>query len=381
MATVSASHSLPPPDAALFATAPRAYGSLIASPVGGPKLFWPLQLGYWTVALAANLLLVAGLQKPKDSFLFLLLEIVCCGLATAAIRGLVRSRHGSNQSLVAEVGMIAGAAIVATLLVTGVLQATSIGLGLPPSSMVELGGRMTITLVMISHWCGLYFGYQLLRRQADVQARALQAEAVAARSELERLQSHVSPHFLFNALNTVLACRDDPAAIDRVTEALADYLRVRLRPEAPLVPLSQELDAVEDYLTIQAVRFGAGLVPRIDCDIDARSAAVPPAAVQALVENAIKYGFETAAPPIAVEVEAGCEAGQLVVAVSNTGAWVEPDPTRTTGTGLATLAGRLGLLFGPEATLGHAAADGRVRVVMRLSLRRLGEPAPREAAP
>jgi hypothetical protein len=196
----------------------------------------------------------------------------------------------------------------------------------------------------------------------------MQAESLALRNELQHLQGQISPHFLFNALNTVMASRDDPEAIDTVTQALANYLRFLLRPAATLEPLSRELDALEEYLTVQGVRFGDGLVTRIDCDLDVRGVAVPTVMVQPLVENAIKYGGQTSPRPIRVDVAARREGDGLVVEVANTGAWVTPGGRQATGTGLHSLQRRLRLLVGPAATVSHTEDDGWVRVRIRVPI-------------
>jgi len=196
--------------------------------------------------------------------------------------------------------------------------------------------------------------------------RALRAESTALRSELEHLQGQISPHFLFNALNTVKACRDDPEAIATLTQSLANYLRFLLRPVATLEPLARELDALEEYLTIQEMRFGEGLESRIACDAAARSVAVPPVLVQPLVENAIKYGGQTGPRPVRVHVAARCEGDALTVEVANTGSWVTPQSGQSTGTGLRSLERRLRLLVGPGCTVTHRQAADWVRVEVRV---------------
>ena len=194
----------------------------------------------------------------------------------------------------------------------------------------------------------------------------MEAESLALRNELERLQAQISPHFLFNALNTVIACRDDPEAIDTVTQALANYLRFLLRPAATLEPLAREIDALEEYLTVQSARFGDALATRIECDTDVRKIMVPPVMIQPLVENAIKYGIASGARPIQVVVSAQRESDWLVVEVANTGCWAPAVLRQSTGTGLSSLARRLKLLVGPSATLTHTEVNGWVRVRIRM---------------
>ena len=176
----------------------------------------------------------------------------------------------------------------------------------------------------------------------------------------------MNPHFLFNALNSIVAASRDHDAVEKVTQDLADYLRFSLEPSQPLEPLSRELDALEKYLAIQQSRFGADLVCRISCEPETRSVAVPPMMIQPLLENAFHYGGQTSPMPLTVIVTASLCAGQLSVIVANSGSWVTPDPARSIGSGLQTLRKRLGLLLGPTATVEVVREEGWVKIVIRL---------------
>jgi len=335
---------------------------------GGALPFWCAHACYWAVLFLFNLLVVAALQEPKDSPGYVLLEIVTCAVVTAGIRMASKSDLPLPRGLLPRLALVGGAAGVCTVLVTIVLQGVSLAGGSGAPTAATVAARAIITFAMIGHWCALYFAYRLLRERVASENRLREAEALVLRSEVIRLQAQTNPHFLFNALNTVIACRHDPDAIETLTQALANYLRGLVQPAAALEPLARELDSLEEYLTIQAVRYGDGLVTRIDCDAAARMVPVPPLMVQSLVENAIKYGFETARPPIEVHVEARRDGDWLQVVVTNTGTWVRPDPARSTGTGIASLARRLELLLGPEAGVAYAAEGGQVRVTVRLPI-------------
>lgn len=333
--------------------------------------FWVAHLAFWAVAFAASLAVIRVFQPAiAEPVPFMAARVGLCFAATAAMRWLSRRESLLARLGLSKIGVMAGGALVAAVLITLVLfwidRAT--GREGAASSRLELVARLAINLTLVANWCALYFGYQLIQERNSTEFRALEAESLALRNELQHLQGQISPHFLFNALNTVIASRDDPEAIDTVTQALANYLRFLLRPAATLEPLSRELDALEEYLTVQAARFGDGLVTRIDCDREARSVPVPPVMVQPLVENAIKYGGQTAPRPVRVEVSARREEGGLVVEVANTGRWVPAGSRQSTGTGLHSLERRLRLLIGPAATVTHREADGwvRVRIVVPL---------------
>jgi hypothetical protein len=331
--------------------------------------FWLAHLGFWAAVFAAMLLVIRVFQPVvADPPGIVLVQAALCFLATATMRWLSRQEPLLLRLGVSKIGVMAGGAILSAVVITLVLFALARAAGgpSPAPSRLELVARLAINLTLVANWCALYFGYQLIRERNSTEFRAMEAESLALRNELQHLQGQISPHFLFNALNTVMASRDDPEAIDTVTQALANYLRFLLRPAATLEPLARELDALEEYLTVQGVRFGDGLVTRIDCDLDARTVAVPPVMVQPLVENAIKYGGQTSERPIRIDVAARRDGAWLSIEVANTGRWVAPGGRQSTGTGLHSLERRLRLLVGPAAAVSHVEDDGWVRVRIRI---------------
>jgi signal transduction histidine kinase len=354
----------PDPEAPPSAGSPRAL-----SPAGREAMFWSLHMSFWA-AVFGLLLLVGQVYQPRfaEPPPMVAARVAACLLATAGMRWLSQRPRLLEQLGVSRAGLVAGGQLSAAVCIT--LAFTAAGVIISPAAERPTRGRLVADLAvnvsLLANWCALYFGLQLIRERSTAEFRAVEAESAALRSELSRLQSQISPHFLFNALNAVLASRDDPEVIETVTQALAKYLRFLLRPAARLEPLSQELEAMEQYLTVQGMRFGAALETRIDCDLDVRGVLVPPAVVQPLVENALKYGGETGGGPLRVEVSARRAGDWLEVEVANNGRWLAPGHGGSTGTGLDSLAGRLKLLLGPAAGLSHLEEDGMVRVRVRI---------------
>lgn len=343
----------------------------IRSTAGREAVFWCAHILFWLVAFGGLLLVIDAFRPGVPvSVPLVAARIVCCFVATAAMRWLSLKEGLLRRIGVSKIGLVAGG-----LLTSAVLTSLSLGfvertMGPNPEAGRGLGllARLAIDLTLLGNWCAIYFGFHLIRERNTTEFRAIEAESLALRNELHRLQAQISPHFLFNALNTILASRENPDAIDTVTQALANYLRFLLRPAATLEPLAREIDALEQYLTVQSVRFGDGLVTRIDCDTDVRSVPVPPAMVQPLVENALKYGADSSPRPLRLEIAARREGGHLVVEVANTGQWAPATSRASTGTGLESLARRLQLLVGSDASVTHAAADGWVRVRITIPL-------------
>jgi signal transduction histidine kinase len=187
--------------------------------------------------------------------------------------------------------------------------------------------------------------------------RAARAEATAARSQLAALRSQLNPHFLFNALHTVVhLIPKEPKRAAQAAEQIAGLLRTALGEERDLVPLSDELAFVDRYLEIERIRFGDRLRVRVDLSPEARRAWVPSFALQTLVENAVRHGAAPRIEPTEVAIVGQTRNGSLELAVSDTGAGATAHGiAATNGTGLRRLRERLVALYGDRARLDLAA--------------------------
>lgn len=111
--------------------------------------------------------------------------------------------------------------------------------------------------------------------------------------EQDFLRAQIKPHFLYNTLDTIAyLCNDDPEQASDLIMDLAQYLRYSFDFESlsQTVPIDQELELVEFYLTIQQARFKDRI--NIEYELDKNlEFDLPPLAVQTLIENATKHGI------------------------------------------------------------------------------------------
>ena len=194
-------------------------------------------------------------------------------------------------------------------------------------------------------------------------ARAAQAEAVAVQTQLATLRSQLQPHFLFNALHTIVQLiRIDPRRAEEAGELVADLLRGTLEEQRDEVPLRDEWRFVSRYLAIEQMRFGERLAVSAELPPGLESERVPSFALQTLVENAVQHGAAPRVAPTEITISATRSKSELVIAVRNNGDGDAPSPIQGngTGTGLARLRERLTVLYGGAATLvsGPMAAGG-----------------------
>jgi LytS/YehU family sensor histidine kinase len=190
---------------------------------------------------------------------------------------------------------------------------------------------------------------------ADGSARAARAESVAARTQLAALRSQVQPHFLFNALHTVVQLIPvEPRRAAEAAELVGDLLRATLEEQRDEVTLGDEWTFVSRYLALERIRFGDRLVVRTDMDIDLLDERVPAFALQTLVENAVQHG---AAPRVAateIVVTAAASESELTLSVRDSGGAGHGAVVARKGgpgTGLARLRERLAVLYGGAARL------------------------------
>ena len=123
-------------------------------------------------------------------------------------------------------------------------------------------------------------------------ARYQEQKNLLVMSELKLLQAQVNPHFLFNALNTIIAVtRTDPARARELLVHLSHFFRKNLKRSGDLSTLEEELEHVGSYLEIEKARFQDRLVVETDVDPTLLALRLPTFTLQPLIENAIKHGL------------------------------------------------------------------------------------------
>jgi LytS/YehU family sensor histidine kinase len=199
----------------------------------------------------------------------------------------------------------------------------------------------------------------------EAAARAARAESAAARTQLAALRAHIQPHFLFNALHTVVQLIPlDPGRAVEAAELIADLLRAAIDETRDEVTLDEEWRFVSRYLELERIRFGDRLVIRSDFDEALLEDSIPAFALQTLVENAVRHGAARRVAATEIVITATASASELTLSVRNTGDDV-PAVATAPGTGLSRLRERLGVLYGDAARLvGSPAAGGGYEAVL-----------------
>jgi two-component system LytT family sensor kinase len=173
-------------------------------------------------------------------------------------------------------------------------------------------------------------------------------------ARLLALTTQINPHFLFNTLNSASSLiRTDPEAARAVIHKLSTILRRLLRRSDAFSPLREELDLVDDYLSIERVRFGDKLrfVKRVDDGV--LDAVVPSMLLQPLVENCIKHGIAPKVDGGTIEISSHRDDGRLRIEVRDDGVGIPGDRLAAIydqGVGLNNVRERIKVLYGADYT-------------------------------
>lgn len=222
------------------------------------------------------------------------------------------------------------------------------------------------------HWNLLiYWAIVALAHAREYARDAGEHRMRAAEARLQALTLQLRPHFLFNTLNAIAELiHEDPGAAERMVGRLADLLRRTLETDGSAeVPLATELELVNRYLEIEAVRFQDRLRVRWEIASETRGAGVPAMILLPLVENAVRHGVASRPGPGQVGIRARRDVGTLRVEVWDDGPGLDEEAATSTrrGIGLANTRARLLQLYGASHRL--ELVDGTLGgLVVRLSL-------------
>jgi two-component system, LytTR family, sensor histidine kinase AlgZ len=221
----------------------------------------------------------------------------------------------------------------------------------------------------------------MMEESKEAETRVLKAQVLARDAELRALRSQITPHFLFNALNSINALTSiDPAAARRMCLLLSDFFRGTLQMGSQeRIALAQELSLIDQFLAIEQVRFGERLCIERDIEEEATRWMIPPLLLQPLVENAVTHGIADLIEGGTIRLTAHTIEQHLQVVVEN-----PRDPTAKrkksgAGMGLMNVQRRLDMAYGRDASVRVEAERERFRVELLLPGPPPALPAPTQA--
>ena len=209
--------------------------------------------------------------------------------------------------------------------------------------------------------------------RAALGVRVAEARRRRTEAELRALKAELNPHFLGNALASVMALLEtDARAADRALAKIGEMLGRLGRRSAHEITMEEELEGLEPVLEYERVRLSGMLVVERELGEGTADALVPDMILHPLVENAVKYGLAPRGGGtlrIAAE-RAGAHRELLVISVRDSGRRelsAGTTPAQGTGIGLSNVRSRLAELYGVNARL-ELEPDGARGMVARVTI-------------
>lgn len=266
---------------------------------------WPRIIGIPAVALLLSLLFHAE-QLTAQIYGITLVITGLIWQGSYVIIGHYRKRFPGFQRTALRIALTV-LTMIAYIVTTDVLACTALdALGIQENAYTNGEWREnlikcfgTTAIIGTIYEAGYFF--TMWKHQA-IEAEALKSRQL--RTELDMLKNQVSPHFLFNSLNTLVALiHEDADQAARFTKNLSHVYRYILQhKEKEVVDLGTELDFTQAYIDLMKVRFADSLRIQVQVSPEHRQLLIAPLTLQLLLENALKHNVASTAAPLHVDI-------------------------------------------------------------------------------
>lgn len=212
--------------------------------------------------------------------------------------------------------------------------------------------------------------YQMIRDKIRAERLEKERENENLKTELSFLRSQVSPHFMFNVLNNMVAlARKKSEVLEPSLIKLSSLLRYMLyETDVDRVPLEKEIDYLQSYIDLQRQRFGEKVKVTVCFEVADSSYFIEPMLLIPFVENAFKHGSGLIKDP-QIDIQLHAKGKRLYFSVRN-----RFDPTsqevkdRTSGIGLPNVKRRLNLLYGGDYSLLNTVEEDWFIISLQINL-------------
>ncbi|MDB5013195.1 MAG: Histidine kinase [Daejeonella sp.] len=205
---------------------------------------------------------------------------------------------------------------------------------------------------------------------AQVELKNKQLEQQLDNARLDALKLQLSPHFLFNTLNTInslIRSKDYSLAI-KANSRLGDFLRATLDSEnTQLVSLEKEMNYIDLYLEIETLRYADRLQVIKEISPDCLSVQVPYFILQPIVENAIKHGLAQKSSAKKLVIKAHIQKNYMEIIIINEGNPLSKNWEANNGIGIKNVCERLNKTYGRNCfEIANDVTDNGVQVTLKI---------------
>lgn len=227
-----------------------------------------------------------------------------------------------------------------------------------------------ITLVFVLMVTGIATAYGFITDLVDQEKARQEERQERLKSELGFLRSQISPHFIFNILNSIVyLIRSKSSRAEEVTIKLSELMRYLLYQENhKQVPLEQEVAYLSNYIELQRLRFEEDVYIDFEIEGEPSSQIIEPMLLIPFVENAFKHGVGLIEHPV-IDIRLLIANSDLTFSVRNKIAPEAPeDKDASSGIGLPNVQRRLELLYPDKHRLDIDVENGWFQVTLQLTL-------------
>ena len=160
--------------------------------------------------------------------------------------------------------------------------------------------------------------YRLITDNLQDQQKAKERENERLKSELSFLRSQISPHFIFNVLNSIVSLsRRKPEKVEPVVVKLSELMRYMLyESDDAKIPIVRESEYLKAYIELQHLRFGDDIEIRFEVKNLDNTLSIEPMLLIPFVENAFKHGVGMIVNPT-IDIDLKTEKNRLVFEIKN----------------------------------------------------------------
>ena len=213
----------------------------------------------------------------------------------------------------------------------------------PPGSMWALAVVLLATVLAVATPIKIW-------NNARIEHRLQEQEKLLMAAKVEALANQINPHFLFNTLTSISSLiRTQPETARMLITKLSGLLRRLMRSSDHFVTLREELESIDEYLDIEAVRFGPQLTIEKQISPATLDVIVPSMILQPLVENSIKHGLAGKVGGGRITIRTRIERGHAIIEVHDDGLGMTEDRLERAssgGIGLSNVNERLRTIYG-----------------------------------
>jgi LytS/YehU family sensor histidine kinase len=219
-----------------------------------------------------------------------------------------------------------------------------------------------IASVVFMHFGNTVEAYREARRAAEL-------EKELGDMNMTLMLSQIQPHFMYNALNTIkYLTKKDPKAAESAIVKFSSYLRANmdsLTQKEP-IPFKKEMVHVDNYISIERLRFGDRL--NVEYDINYDDFTIPPLTIQPIAENAIKHGINQKVDGGTLRISSYEENDYVIVSIEDNGVGFDVNQVKNddrSHIGMSNIKTRLKEMLNAEVIVESALNEG-TKVIIKI---------------